>query len=291
MMKFTCIVCNSPMKIGLTEWHHVCPECGYESALLEPQINEAVLHQNVDEEGRMSGLVTLRKNNFRELLKIIKPLVSLNAKKLLDVGSAHGWFLDMAKNDYQVLGIEPDVNMHRESVSRGLPVRLGYFPNVLNSEDYFDVIVFNDVIEHIPQISSAITACNDRLNQGGILVLNLPNSKGYYYQIAKFLSKFGLINSFERLWQKGLPSPHLHYFNPTNLEKFVEHHGFVQVFTGELATVQLNGLYHRLNHVNNPNMLKIYLAYLFVFLSFPIMTLFPSDIIFSVFRKNDVITK
>jgi len=50
-----------------------------------------------------------------------------------------------------------------------------------------------------------------------VLVLNLPTSGGSLYRVAKLLCRFGAKGFFERLWQRNLPSPHLHYFDDRNL--------------------------------------------------------------------------
>ncbi len=42
---------------------------------------------------------------------------------------------------------------------KGLPARKGYFPDALDKKEKFDVIVFNDVIEHIPNIEGALASC------------------------------------------------------------------------------------------------------------------------------------
>jgi hypothetical protein len=49
----------------------------------------------------------LRVGNFKELLSTIKSL-KLNGGSLLDGGCAHGCFLDIAENDFEVFGLEPD---------------------------------------------------------------------------------------------------------------------------------------------------------------------------------------
>jgi hypothetical protein len=55
-------------------------------------------------------------------------------------------------------------------------------------------------------------------------VLNLPSSDGVFFQIAKALNKVGISGPYHRIWQKGLASPHMSYFNAANLIRFVERH-------------------------------------------------------------------
>lgn len=78
------------------------------------------------------------------------------------------------------------------------------------------------LIEHIPDINSIIAACHERLNDGGLLVLNLPSSDGVFYKLSRLFAAMGKFDFFERLWQKGLPSPHVHYFNRKNLSNLLQ---------------------------------------------------------------------
>src|SRR5690606_11668960 len=114
-----------------------------------------------------------------------------------------------------------------------------YFPDALAPGERFDAIVFNDVIEHIPDIGRALAACRERLAPGGMLLLNLPSSSGVFYRASKLLRRLGVAGHFERMWQKGLPSPHLHYVDPTNLARLLDRAGFVPVRRGRLATLRL----------------------------------------------------
>jgi len=282
----TCIVCGTPQAAGLAGWHASCHECGYESAALLVAINAQPAGAQVDEDERELGLKALRQENFRDIVGIARRLVRPEASRLLDVGCAHGWFLETARERFDVLGIEPDAIVGGRTAARGLPVRAGYFPDALQPGETFDVIVFNDVIEHIPDIRAALDACHARLNQDGLLILNLPNSAGFFYRLSKVFAKIGWRSPFERLWQKDLPSPHVHYFRPANLERLVTKHGFQRVHSGELPSLRANGLLERIRCAGNISGPALYLQYAAVLCTIPLLRLFPSDIIVSVFRKN-----
>jgi 2-polyprenyl-3-methyl-5-hydroxy-6-metoxy-1,4-benzoquinol methylase len=282
----TCIVCGTPQAAGLTGWHASCHGCGYESAALQGAINEQGAGAQLDEDARELGLKALRQQNFREIVDLAGRLARPESSRLLDVGCAHGWFLEAARDRFEVLGIEPDEVVGGRTAARGLPVRPGYFPDALQPGETFDVIVFNDVIEHIPDIRSALDACHARLNQGGLLILNLPNSAGFFYRLSKAFAKVGWRSPFERLWQKDLPSPHVHYFRPANLERLVAKHGFERVHSGELPSLRAKGLLERIRCAGNISGPALYLQYAAVLCAIPLLRVFPSDIIVSVFRKT-----
>lgn len=282
----SCIVCGATQTAGLAGWHASCRECGYESAALEGAINAAPEGHAVDEDEREVGLKALRQENFRDIVAIARRHARAGGRRLLDVGCAHGWFLETARDSFDVLGIEPDAVVGGRTAARGLPVREGYFPDALYDGDTFDVIVFNDVIEHIPDIHAALAACHERLDEQGILILNLPNSAGFFYRLSKLLSRMGWRAPFERLWQKDLPSPHVHYFEPRNLARLVGQHGFVQVHSQALPSLRAKGLLERIRCAGNISGAALYLQYVAVLCSIPLLRAFPSDIVVSVFRKR-----
>jgi 2-polyprenyl-3-methyl-5-hydroxy-6-metoxy-1,4-benzoquinol methylase len=253
---------------------------------LQGAINEKAAGTPVDEDERELGLKALRQENFRDIVHLARQLARPGARRLLDVGCAHGWFLETARDGFEVLGIEPDAVVGGRTAARGLPVRQGYFPDALQAGETFDVIVFNDVIEHIPDIRAALQACHARLEEGGLLILNLPNSAGFFYRLSKLFARLGWRSPFERLWQKDLPSPHVHYFRPANLERLVATHGFARVHSGELPSLRAKGLLERIRCAGNISGPSLYLQYAAVLCAIPLLRLFPSDIIVSVFRKT-----
>ncbi len=281
-----CIVCGGQKRAGLSPWHARCPACDYESASLAPTINARSAHAQLNEREREAGLKALRAQNFAAIAALAAAHAAPGATLLLDVGCAHGWFLEAARARFTVLGIEPDTVIGSQARAQGLPVRDGYFPAALRAGERFDVIVFNDVIEHIPDIDTALAACKSRLRDGGLLILNLPSSKGFFFRLSKVLARLGWRGPFERLWQKGLPSPHVHYFHAHNLGALVARHGFTEVHQAELASLRAGGLLQRLRCVGQGKRRGLYLQYLLILCTIPVLRLFPSDIIVCLFRKN-----
>ena len=278
-----CPVCQHAMSSGVVDWHQLCEGCGYESSSLLPTINAEASAQALNEASRAVGLKAVRQVNFSMLLDALRPI--LPAGRLLDVGCAHGWFLELAGRRYETLGVEPDRQVSEFAMARGLPVREGFFPDDLKQEETFDVIVFNDVIEHIPAISGVLDACRDRLNSGGVLVLNLPSSRGIFYQIATTLARLGLGASFERLWQKDMPSPHVHYFDPKTLKSLVERHGFTEVRQGTLPTLVYAGLYSRIAYAGGSPVIHGIKA-LVISMMIPFLGILPADIMFAMYRRD-----
>lgn len=279
-----CPACSGELSTGVKWWHFVCSHCDYEKADLQPVINEVSPHTLVNETTREAGLRDIRVGNFKKLLGVIASLKPAGGT-LVDVGCAHGWFLEAAMGKFDSLGIEPDEAVFNATAARGLPVRKGYFPDVLEAGEMFDVIVFNDVIEHIPDIGEVLSECYQRLNSGGLLVLNLPSSDGVFYKVSRLFCRADKFDYFERLWQKDFPSPHVHYFNARNLSGLLAKNSFVAVKTGTLPTLGLAGLYSRISFAGNLGAISKALIYCAVAVSLPVLRLLPSDIVYVVARK------
>jgi SAM-dependent methyltransferase len=194
--------------------------------------------------------------------------------------------LETAKKDFKVLGLEPDENVFNASSRRSLPVRMGYFPDALDESEKFDIIVFNDVIEHIPDMEHTLASCHQHLNKEGLLVLNLPSSNGVFYRLSKIFCRFGFPSFFERLWQKDLPSPHLHYFNLKNLTCLLKQNEFDVKNKGSLSTLRLAGLYTRISYTGNLNIMTRIFIYIAVVLVLPILKVLPSDIIYVIAKQS-----
>lgn len=278
-MNLSCLVCCYELSKGYQPWHFKCTNCGHEQADFSSAIN--ITNRSIDEEARETGLYPVRVNNFKKLKDTIKSIKPYGGS-LLDVGCAHGWFLEITKNDFQVQGLEPDVQMATSSVEKGLPIRIGYFPEALNKNEKFDVITFNDVIEHIADIHSTLTACSRHLNENGLLVLNLPSKQGVFYKLSSLLCYCGFNSFFNRLWQKDFPSPHLHYFNLHNMSKLLEDNGFEIKRTGSLPIIKLTGLYTRISFAKNVGFIARLLTYVGSLFLLPLLKLLPKDIFFIV---------
>ena len=234
-------------------WTRRCPSCGTWTSALEPAINERT-EREIDEEARARGLRELRERNFEDVLDRVEQLRSVAGTRVLDVGCAYGWFLEAAaRRGADALGIEPDHEIAAQAGGRGGNVRVGLFPDVLDDDERFDVIAFNDVLEHIPDVRAALAACAAHLDPGGILSVNIPTSDGLGYRTAVLLARAGIDGPYMRFWQAGLPSPHAHYFPRAGLARVVSEAGFEVSSLEPLAAIVTAGLWERVHMFRRPS--------------------------------------
>jgi SAM-dependent methyltransferase len=283
-----CAVCGSPMA-GPHHGHYFrCPACRYQASDLPPELHDARAHAALDEDARRAGLHGLRLRNFGRILQAIEPFRSRPAPRLLDVGSAHGWFLDAASTrGYEVTGLEPDAGILAAHGGRHRVIR-GLFPQDLPAGERFDVISFHDVFEHLPDPDAVLRACVASLEPGGLLVLNLPSSRGPLFRAAQPLAALGWRRPLDRLWQRGFPSPHLSYFDPDNLSRLAGRHGFEPVARLDLPALEREGLWQRLRLDRRGSWPAAALAWCALQLAIPVLDRLPSDATALVFRQNRV---
>jgi SAM-dependent methyltransferase len=199
-----------------------------------------------DEASREAGLAALRRRNYETIGTMLEARRPLAGLSVLEVGSAHGWFLGfLSQRGARVVGIEPDREI-AEIAAAVAPTRVGYFPAALVADELFDAIVFNDVLEHVPDVLEALDVCRRHLAPGGLLVVNLPLSGGILYRTSIALASVGAASSFDRMWQRGFPSPHLWYFDRNNLVRLAEQRGFALESFSYLETMLARGLWSRL---------------------------------------------
>jgi len=280
-----CDACSTKMENTLSSWHFLCPLCRLEKSTLEPKINELLSLNEVDRE---SALKPIREENFIQIVAWINELLPIPTKQtkpnLLEVGCAHGWFLECAAHHFNALGIEPDLEIAKISKKKGLNVISGSFPACLEGNEKFDAIVFNDVLEHIPDVESILLECHNALNPNGLLIINAPNNEGIFYSLSKILKRVGMSGYFDRMWQVGLPSPHLYYFNSLGIQKLADRSNFQVIMQKSISSVVAKGLFERINYTGG-NVLKVYVTWIAVLLALPFIKIMKPDISVWILRK------
>lgn len=281
-----CPVCDDALVVQRHQWLRSCVECGFLASVLDVRINSDDAPLN--EELRADALRGLRKETFAIVLDAVAHGGLAKSASILDVGCAHGWFLQQATDcGYRSVGIEPDRGMAMLARAQGAEVRIGMFPEALHAGETFDAITFNDVLEHLPDVSGATAAVRAHLNPGGFFVVNIPLATGFFYRLADALDRIGYRAPFERMWQVGFASPHRSYFTEQQLLRLAERHGFELVMRRTLPSLRISGLWQRLRYDRSRGIIWALLMWPALVAMSPIIRLWPHDIGLLIFKAGD----
>ena len=241
-----CPVCGNPLKLKHKLKFNVyeCTSCG----LLNSDARfEHSFESDLAPEARDSALKVLRVMNFKT---IITKLKEAKGEKLagLEIGSGNGWWLVECKEQgINCTGIEPERTYESYHKENNLDIAYGFYPDVSpEKQGGYDFIIFNDVFEHIPDINSLVESLKKDLADDGILIINIPMSTGFFYRVSTMLHRFGFSNSLTRMWQFNFHSPHMNYFNESNMKMLLEKHGCVCADVFKLKSLDMESTQARM---------------------------------------------
>lgn len=128
----------------------------------------------LDEERRLAGM------NARTRLDLIRKYRS--SGRLLEVGCARGDFLRVAREYFEVAGVEPNEELARDAMAFA-PVDQGIIENHPQSE--YDVAASFHVIEHTDSPRRFLEAIAARVRPGGLVVIETPNIHSVPFRVLK----------------------------------------------------------------------------------------------------------
>ncbi|CAD5369162.1 conserved hypothetical protein [Rubrivivax sp. A210] len=153
-----------------------------------------------------------------------------NYRTVLEVGCAKGGFRSSLDPGAEVWGIEPNAGAAQLAKAAGYRILTGIYDTVAHEcpDGYFDLIVCNDVIEHMVDHDKFLEEIKSKLKPGGMIVGSVPN-------VRYFGNMFKLV--FRQDWQyvdQGiLDKTHLRFFTEKSLRRTFSSHGYVaEVLTG-----------------------------------------------------------
>ena len=159
-------------------------------------------------------------NTRPEMLKFIPN----ESKTILEVGCGEGNFsATLTDQEKETWGIEPDIASAKSASEKMTKVFQGTIDEKLSQipDNYFDVIVMNDVIEHLTEPWDDIQNLKSKLKDDGVFVTSIPNvrySKNIFHVM------------FKRDWKyaddKILDITHYRFFTKKSIRRLWEENGY-----------------------------------------------------------------
>ncbi|MBU0604864.1 MAG: class I SAM-dependent methyltransferase [Candidatus Omnitrophica bacterium] len=166
----------------------------------------------------------ITRDNFKlRLKKLRKFLDPMRHKRLLEIGCAYGFFLDVARSYFGTLkGI--DVTADGVAYARdelGLDVVTDDFlPHDFNGQK-FDVVCLWDTIEHLSDPAGCLSKISKNMMDKGALVAITTGDVGSLNARMK-KNKWRIMNA----------PTHIHYFSKQTLSKLLDNNGFDVIYSG-----------------------------------------------------------
>lgn len=174
---------------------------------------ESVQEQAMSVKKRFSGLLRWWMGTDNQGQYKVRP-----GQKVLDIGCGSGVsLLEIEVLGGTAWGIEADPNVQSLARALGLRIHSGNLDDRPFPDECFDLIILNQVIEHIPEPMHILKNMAKRLAAGGRVVLVFPNRDSWWCRVSGIR------------WINWHVPYHLHHFNLDGFKKLAERSGFRMV--------------------------------------------------------------
>ncbi|MBI4040656.1 MAG: class I SAM-dependent methyltransferase [Deltaproteobacteria bacterium] len=165
--------------------------------------------------------------------------------KLLDVGCNMGFFLKKTMEcGYEGYGIDPSPSLTEIGKKNlNLNIETAFLEKTTHEKNFFDVITFTDVFEHLVNPQEILSKAKSLLKKDGILLIKVPNAKFNLFKwfvIRKILKNktYDIFDSYEHV---------VHYTDKT-LTSMLRLCGFTPLLTYVAPPVQLPNWHKFVGH-------------------------------------------
>jgi SAM-dependent methyltransferase len=198
-----------------------CQTCGLGSTALPSDFDPLAIYnegyfQGEAQDGYSDYLASepILRREFRRTVRRLKASKPPGTK-LLEVGSAYGFFLAEARVDFSCVGVEVSAPAVKYSRGRGLQVRHGPLTDEMRRDGPFDAVVMLDCIEHVSHPDDLVARIAGMAKPGAVFIITTGD---WVSPMARMAGK---------RWRLMTPPQHLFFFTPRSLRILLKRHGFV----------------------------------------------------------------
>jgi 2-polyprenyl-3-methyl-5-hydroxy-6-metoxy-1,4-benzoquinol methylase len=177
----------------------------------------------------------------------MKQFLPTSASRILEIGCGNANFSEMAGPYSEYWGVEPNPEAARTAAAKITRVLNGTFEECVDQlpDSHFDLVVCNDVIEHMVDHVAFLDLVKRKLAPGGKIIGSIPNVR--YYKLLLSL----IIHREWRYTDWGvLDRTHLRFFTRRSLERTFSEQGYVcermRMINRSAIPISIKGLVHRM---------------------------------------------
>lgn len=176
-----------------------------------------------------------QQGNYQSSLREdVSPFIPKTARSALDIGCGAGGFGTTLRRalgpSARIVGVDPvESNVERSASSRAFDEVLhGYFPQALAGRDEtFDLVVFNDVLEHVLDPWEMLRQVPRFLTAEGRVLAAIPNIAFLPVMVKMFQGRWDYTD------EGPLDRTHVRFFTPATAREMFEEQGYdVEVCAG-----------------------------------------------------------
>lgn len=225
-----CINCQTKMDPYFVKktWQIArCPSCKLMAvenmpADLSPYYSEGYFTGDVTLDGYIDYDLDkeVTKKTYLDYLDVIGKYIQKQAQiNMFEVGCATGFFMDLARQrGWETGGIDISEYAIKKAREKGLAASATTLESY-QSEKKFDVIVMQDLIEHVKDPVDVINRAKNLLAENGLLLFTTPDAGSLWAKV------------WNKKWHAFVPPQHLFYFSAKNLGSILEKNGFQVIHT------------------------------------------------------------
>jgi len=166
-------------------------------------------------------------NRLRSYQRVIPTLeVFRHSGRLLEIGSAYGYFLEYAARfKWHAEGVELAAYPCEVARSKGCHVIQGKLEDAKLEQGAYDIVMMWDVIEHLTDVGKVLERSFELLRSGGALIARTPDGRALF-------ELQGLLGSaYRNLAYPANTAEHVFHFTPANLSLLLGKKGYGQCKT------------------------------------------------------------
>jgi SAM-dependent methyltransferase len=161
---------------------------------------------------------------FNNVRSELVPFIQDDAFKVLEIGCGSGNFINNFRNHVEYWGIEPNKKASNIAKRKAFKILNDIYENIHHRlpNSYFDLIICNDVIEHMQDHDFFFNSIKEKLASTGFIIGSVPNVR-FYMNLIKLL-----IYKDWRYEDEGiLDRTHLRFFTMKSLKNTLQSYKFI----------------------------------------------------------------